>query len=514
MALFGGGKPDHPMADPKRARALIAEFPVHDPVKALDEVTFWLESVSNTEGFKLDYRYELYDLLDQAAKNHQRKLSQDYLNTDRQEKFRESKMWNTEFEFWRMLGQAYNQCIELYQAGASGASSIKKELPAIVARVMRSLTLQLKWAALRYGPVDDRVWSELGRLYLFAESKGFSTTQVAMYPGAHGQGTVEQEFLKALMLGMSSTDGLTPLKQEIAERTVAHFGKLYKLQDKPAPECNYYFDLSMRRPPARVMKGLKPNPMIRYFGAAAALPELRQLIEDIKNKEGVPSDVNLGAAYDAGLVRSVMGHLAVYWSDKPPARSSERRQTATRLTVVHGLGEILRCINPANDDVSLDFHATDGSESWIVENVSDGGFGAIVPQVRGDWIKVGTLLGVQSETAKFWGAGIVRRITHDDFQQRRVGIELISKAVIPVRLSPAGDVSSINALRFGDDGVLLSTAPDQSGDIALLLPVGSYSQRQALGMNVREKQYYLMPRKLVEGGEDFDWAKFKVMRQE
>ena len=127
---------------------------------------------------------------------------------------------------------------------------------------------------------------------------------------------------------------------------------------------------------------------------------------------------------------------------------------------------------------------------------------------------MGTLLGVQSETAKFWGAGIVRRITHDDFQQRRVGIELISKAVIPVRLSPAGDVSSINALRFGDDGVLLSTAPDQSGDIALLLPVGSYSQRQALGMNVREKQYYLMPRKLVEGGEDFDWAKFKVMRQE
>jgi hypothetical protein len=514
MALFGGGKPDHPMADPKRAKALIAEFPVNNPVKALEEVTFWLESVSNTEGFKLDYRYELYDALDQAAKNHQRKLSQDYLNTDRQEKFRESKLWNTEFEFWKMLGHAYNQCIELFQAGASGAGSIKKDLPAIVARVMRSLTLQHKWAALRYGPVDDRVWAELGRIYLFAESKGFATKPVAMYPGAHGGGTVEQEFLKALMLGVSSTDGLTPIKQEIAERTVAHFGKFYKLEDKPVPECNYFFDLSMRKPPARIMKGLKPDPMIRYFGAGDALPGLRQLILDIKAKEGVPSDVNLGGAYETGLVTSVMGHLSVYWSDKPPARSSERRQIATRLTVVHGLKEILRCINPAQDEISLDFHAMDGSESWIVENISDGGFGVIVPQVKGDWIKVGTLLGVQSESAQYWGAGIVRRITHDDFQQRRVGIELISKSAIPVHLAPASNVSSINALRFGDDGVLLSTSPDKNGDISILLPIGSYSQRQALEMIVRGKQYYLMPRNLVEGGADFDLAKFKVMRHE
>jgi hypothetical protein len=514
MALFGGNKPDHPMADIKGARALIAEFPAQDPVKALEEVTFWLESVSHTEGFKLDYRYELYDVLDQAAKNHQRKISQDYLNTDRQEKFRESKLWNTEFEFWKMLGAGYNQCIEQYQAGASGAGSIKKDLPAIVARVVRSLTLQLKWAALRYGPVDDRMWSELGRIYLFAEARGFARTPVAMYPGVHGQSTVEQEFLKALMLGVSATDGLTPLKQEIAERTVAHFGKLYKIQDKPAPECNYYFDLSMRKPPARVMKGLEPGPMIRYFGACAALPGLLKLIEDTKSKESVPSDVNLGGLYEIGLVMSVMRHLAVYWSDKPPARSSERRKIATRLTVVHGLGSILRCVNPDMDEVSLDFHAMEGCESWIVENVSDGGFGAIVPQVKGDWIKVGSLLGVQNEGAAYWGAGIVRRITHDEFQQRRVGIQLISKAVIPVHLAPAGHVSSIHLLRFGDHGVLLSTTPDKNGDIGLLLKIGGFTQQQALEMTVREKRYYLMPRKLVEDGEDFDWAKFKVMRQE
>lgn len=512
MALFGGSKPDHPMADPKQARSLIAEFPAHDATKALEEVTFWLDSVNRTDGFKLDYRFELYDALDQAAKNHQRKLSQDYLATDRQEKFRESKLWHTIFEFWKTLGSCYNQCIEQFQAGASGAGAIKKDLPIIVARALRVLTLQLKWSALRYGPVDDRVWGELGRIFLFAESRRYSTTPVDIYPGAHGQGTVEQEFLKALMLGVSSTDGLTPLKQEIAERIVAHFGKMYQIQDKPGPGCNYYFDLSMRKPAARVMKNVEPNPTIRYFGPGKAYPALCQMIENIKNKHGVPSDVNLGGTYQPDLVSSVMEHLAMYWSDKPPARSSERRKIATRLTVVHGLEEILRSIKPPEDDISLDFQVKNAGESWIVENISDGGFGAIVPQVKGDWIKVGSLLGVLGETSKFWGAGIVRRLTCDEFQQRRVGIQLISNAVIPVRLSPAGTVSSINATRGGDAAVLLSTTPDKNGDIALLLQVGSYTQTQPLEMIVRGKQYYLMPRRLVEAGDDFDWGKFKVMK--
>ena len=84
--------------------------------------------------------------------------------------------------------------------------------------------------------------------------------------------------------------------------------------------------------------------------------------------------------------------------------------------------------------------------------------------------------------------------------------------MIPVTLAPAGNVSSFNVMRGGEPAILLSTTPDKNGDIALMLKVGSYTPTQALEMNVRGKQYYLMPRKLVEGGDDFDWAKFKVMK--
>jgi len=53
MKLFGG-KPDHPMADPKEMRRLLDALPVTDPLKALDELAHWHESVSAADGFRPD----------------------------------------------------------------------------------------------------------------------------------------------------------------------------------------------------------------------------------------------------------------------------------------------------------------------------------------------------------------------------------------------------------------------------------------------------------------------------
>ena len=36
-----------------------------------------------------------------------------------------------------------------------------------------------------------------------------------------------------------------------------------------------------------------------------------------------------------------------------------------------------------------------------------------VPAVKGDWVKVGSLLGVKPEGASHWGVGVVRRMTRD-----------------------------------------------------------------------------------------------------
>lgn len=507
LNLFGG-KVDHPMADPRQAQQRVADLPA-DPAKALQEISELLDSIVHTDGFKLDRRFENIDLLDGAAKNHQRKLSQDYLAMPRQQKFHENRLWTAVYGLWKHLGDAYIHCVHGHEANLGGASAVKKTMPVVVARAIRTLTLQLKWVLLRYGLPEARIWTDLARLYKLAEDRGYASGTVAIYPGSHGSGSVQQEFLKAMMLWASSTDGLPPVRQEIAERAVAYFSSSFRLSRTPEG-CTHCFDLAEPRAPVRLFKDAASHQGMRFFGAGEALAALDRVVAQIRERGAIPPDVNLGGNYEKDTVVGVLKHLAMQWSDKAPVRSSERRHTAGRITVVPGLSDIFGVLDPASTD-ELDFsqqQAAPSAESWIVVNVSDGGYGAIIPPQKSDWIKVGTLVGVQNEVEKHWGIGVIRRITRDEHQQRRVGIQLLTRAAIPIKVTKSGGLAA-----EPQAAILLSTAPDKQGEVGVVLRDGLFNGRDSLDMTVKSKAYLLMPSRMVEDGEDFDWVKFKVMQR-
>jgi hypothetical protein len=509
LNFLGGAKVDHPMADARKAKEIVDELPA-DPLKALADITQWLESLRETAGFKADRLFENIDLLDAAAKNHQRRIAQDYFATSRQQKFQENRLWSSSHGFWKALSDAYLECIQRFESSQTGGTAFRKNLPVIVARSLRALTLQLKWILVRYGPVNPQLWSDLGRLYQFAEAAGFAESAVAVYPGAHGGGSVRQEFLKAVMLAASSTDGLSPLRQELAERAVAHFSPGFRMAAAPGPGCGYGFDIAAGKPPFRVIGGRRADaPTLRYFGAGEAYAQLHRVEAIVVETGAIPSDVHLGGVYDKDAVIPVLRHLLLYWSDDAPARNAQRRQTVSRMTVLHGMDEILRRLDPESSD-DLDFsdpaEAENTAESWIVENVSDGGYGAIIPAAKSDWVRVGALIGFKTEVAKHWGAGIIRRVTRDEHQQRRVGIQALSKVTIPIRVGKSGTAAQEPAL-------LLSTTPDSQGEVGVVMRAGIFNSRDSLDMTVNGKPYLLLPSRLAEGGEDFDWAKFKVMQR-
>ena len=509
-----GGKVDHPMSDAAQARQVIDGLPANDAAKALEEITYWLDSINQTGEFKLNQRFENIDLLDGAARNHVRKLSQDYLAMPRQLKFQENRLWNAIIGLWRQLGDGYLQCLKQYDDGLIGMTIIRKSLPVIVARVLRALTIQLKWELLRYGPVEPRIWRELAHAYSIAEQRGFADSVIAVYPGALGESTVKREFLTAMMFSASSPEGLPPLRQEIAERTAAHLASTFRISPKP-DGCTHCVNLASADPPVRLFKGVEPKATLRFFGAGRGLVELNQLIGKIRGTGAVPEEVNLGGSHGKDNVIGTFRHLAQYWSDQPPARGSERRRTAGRITVVPGLKDILKALEPSDDD-TLDFSLSPlgmAVESWIVEDVSDGGYGAIIPTVKSDWIRVGTLVGVQNEAAKYWGVGLVRRIVRDEKQQRHVGIQLLTTTAIPVKLSKSQALTFTDADRDAERAILLSTGPDSRGEVGVVMRGGLFNGRDSLDMTVRDKSFQLTPIVLVEGGEDFDWAKFKTQER-
>jgi hypothetical protein len=498
-----GSKVDHPLADPKQARALVAELPTHDYLKALDEITRWLESLNEAVGFKTDRLYEITELLDSTAKNHQRRLVHDYLGMQRQQKFQENKLWTCGFNFAKALGATYLSCVKQYQTGASGAATLKKQIPVIAARALRALAVQVKWTMLRYGPFEPRLWRSIGELYRYAESSGFATTPLTIYAGQRGTGTVEQEYLKVMMLWASSADVLPPLKQEIAERIAAHFVAAFRVAKAPYPGAMYYFDSMGERPPRRLLGDAPSGNTLSFFGPGEAPAKIAEFIAVIEQTKNVSSELALGAAYPVETVLGVLKHLAVYWSDNPPARASERRATTARITIVPGYFALLDELERDESD-ALNFSVSN-AESWIVENVSDNGYGALVPSSTTDWISVGEMIGIQVEGTQQWGIGLVRRVMRDEQRQYHVGIEIISRSVIVVRFSQGDAAQPENA-------VLLSGTPDVNGEVGLIMRAGRYDTNLNLHVTGHSKSYVFQPSRMMDAGDDFDWGMFKIGR--
>jgi hypothetical protein len=512
MLGWNKNKSDHPMADDKAAKEFLSELPTGDSFKLLEELTFWLDATRTGQGLKPLRTYEIIDQLDTAGKPHQRKLAQEYLNGgNRRQRFQEQRIWNAQIELWRQLGAAYEFCLAQTLPGVSGGGALKPLAPTLTCRAIRALTLELKWALMRYGPVDPTLWSRLSALYTQAEQGGFALKACTVYPGAWGESTVQREYLKALMLSMSATDGLLPRKLEVAERIVAQFSEYFVLQTELGRGCHYCVDLAMARPPARLLAhGATTAATVRYFGPGTASEVATKVIATITASGAIPSDLNLGGNYELNLVTDVLHHLARYWAPIPPARAQERRRSFTRINVVHDFDDIVAIISGESTDLAF----SDNIETWTAENESEGGYGAVIGQSKGDWLKVGALLGIKLEDGAAWGVGIVRRLTSGGGQQRYVGIQTLAKGGALVKLFPVGGRNG--SVGPGQDAVLLpSSAADSTGkgELNLLMRLGSFSPQQSFEMRAYERDYLLVPKQLLEGGQDFDMAKFRVIQR-
>jgi hypothetical protein len=196
-----------------------------------------------------------------------------------------------------------------------------------------------------------------------------------------------------------------------------------------------------------------------------------------------------------------------YWAPIPPARNQERRNSVSRMSVVHDFDEIVSTISGETQDLSFD----SSIEVWTVENESEGGYGALMPQAKSDWLRVGSLLGVKIEDGASWGVGIVRRISAYDHKQRYVGIQVLTKGATVVKIAA---ISAAEGAQL-DSALLLpsnANATNGAAEMNLLLKPGAFSLQKSLEMRAYERSYLLVPRRLIEGGHDYDMARFRVMQ--
>jgi len=501
----------HPLADEKAAREFFKQLPHHDPYKTLEELAFWLEATRESEVLKPLRMFEIVGALDGAGRPHHRKLTEEYIAGGvRLQKFQETRIFNVVVEFWRQLGAAYEFCLSLARPGLGSGRALMPHLQVIVARALNAHAAEIRWTMARYSPVDPALWGRLGALYAQAEKSGDACRAVAIYPGAQAETTLQKEFVKPLMLAMSAPDSLLPRELEVAGQIISQFADGFVMQSQPAKGCIYVVDLEDANAPFRAMTPAQPKPTLRYFGPGGVGQLIGVLADKITATGLIPSTIGTARQYEPDLLVPVLRHLALHWSSEPPSRKHERHRSIERIHVLNGFDEVVDTVAGRSND--LDFHSK--TEIWTVDNVSDGGIGALIPDRTGDRLRVGTLLGIKQTNDDAWGVGIVRRLSTGADERRYVGIQVIGKRGSHVVLF-AAEQGAADTAAEEHDAVLLPGYADNStgtGSVVLLLRPGYASRPLRMRLRDYEHDYLLLPERIVESGEDFDVARFRIKR--
>ncbi len=502
LGLFGK-KSDHPLADIKSAQQLLEDIPKADSLKALQELTEWVENLREQAGsFRVDHQWAVLRLLDQAAQPHVRKLLHDYFPVQPLSKFQENRLWVLLDAWFTQSDLCHHDVLVRYTQGAKGAAAIKPELPLLCARGIAAITGRLKLAVSRYALVESALWQRLALYYGYAEAQGVQLELMLMYPGVNT--SVAQEFAALIAWYGSSAGNLSPLQAHVSERLFACLGKWLQVARSYNGTGLFVFDTAQPTPPMRATAEATIHPALRFIEAEGMRQPLDSLIKTL-DKGILPDSLNLyGAKYDAERVRDIAQHLMQSLTLPPPTRRNQRRQISVSLKVASGFYKMLE-----QTDVGLNF-GVDESESWEVEDISATGFRCVLPLARAEGVKIGSLIGIKPASVSQWGAGVVRRLRRDDAGNLHIGVEMLSTQIAGV---PLVDIT-LSGPEAHLMGLYLHRPNDTSGEAWLLMKMESFSPNRSMKMQLNDKEYLLLPVALAERGDDYDLARYRMMEQD
>ncbi|WP_137939106.1 hypothetical protein [Chitinivorax sp. B] len=536
-------KPDHPMRDVKTAQRLLIDLPQGDPFKSIQEVTAWIESVTHAEGYRLAVRTSVIMLLDAAGHAFQRKLQHEYLAQTRAAKFRERAIWRALCDYWKALVAAYLMTLDAHAMGGRGAEITSEQLGKLAARGLHGVVMMHKIMLLQYGPVEDIVWHSLSRLWMFVEANRLERTVVTLYDHSERPTTPQAEFLKTLFLAASSPDSLLPQQIDLAERTIDDVSEYLDITSAPDTKSCFYYDLSATHPPGRLVAGMQYGPRVRFIGTGEAGVRLQELARALDNPSAISAGSS-GLGAPVSSLKQVLQHLLFYWSLTPPERKWPRLPAYGRLTVVHGVTDVIRAVvfsqfrqhdaaptqvellerqkrdieqfgfvtedtqrwldECASTPVELEQHA----ESWLVQDISLGGFGARLPQVHSDWLRIGSLVGIKTDMHAEWQVGVVRRLQMNMERQSLIGVEVVGARVVPISIdfaAPDEERQLNNEL-----AILFGSSLEGMTGCSVLLRSGVYLTGRPYTVTESGKTYRLEPIVRREQGDGFDIVDFNV----
>lgn len=501
--MFGQKRSSHPLMDARELKRILDDLPKDNAFKALDEIVGWAESLQAEAALPADRLFEVLRQLDEAGQPHVARLTRDYLLQPRLSRTEERRLWSIVHGFWIQLADGYERCLRL--VGERAGTAFRGVLPLLCARLVIALGASLKWTQFHYGPMSGDIWGRLGYACQQAELAGVADKPVQAYPASSRMAGVRQEYARVLAFHAASMDSLLPLEIDLAERLILHFLSGFVFGPQYREDSVYWVDLAQPQPPMRLARmPQQASPTLRFFQPGSAPADMARLVGELEQGRDLPPEINLGAQYPVRTVLPVLRHLASHLAPIPPQRSHDRHRVKHRMSVLNGL------IN-AFVVFSGEFGGRPAGlqmESWVVENVSRGGFGASLNAGQADWLRVGVLLALQPEGGDNWLLGIVRRYRRESEEVAQVGIETLARQAVSVEMHPRAASSyaaaaGVPALWIQDGNV--------PGEVRVVLPPASFDLREQMEFDWQGRRHRLEPLALVEHTPDYEVARYRTL---
>ncbi|AXS81389.1 hypothetical protein HYN24_02535 [Dechloromonas sp. HYN0024] len=501
---FFAQKTDHPLANAREFRKVLSELPKDNAFKALDEITGWLESLEGANGFPISTMYEVLEQLEEAAQPHLKRLARDYFGTARLSRSEENRLWSINYAFSTRLAAAYERCLLAIDDKSQSGELAKTVLPSLCVRLMMALGRALKWEQFHYGPSRDTCWQSMGRALMAAEAAGVAGKAVAV-PGRNGMTTPVQEYQKVMIFQAASLDSLLPVGIELAEHVIDHFLSGFVFTAEAQIDSVYWVDLKLAQPPLRLARmPAQAETTQRFMKPGSAHEAMRAVLDNLERGGDMPPEINLGGQYPVKLLVAVFRHLTNYLSPMPPQRLHDRHRVTHRMAVLNGLVNAFVVFS----DEFGGRPAGLPTETWLAENVSRGGFGALLDKVPEEWLRVGALLAMQPEGGSNWLLGVVRRYHRMSENDARVGIQALATKAVALELRGRNTTASYMAAA-GTSPALMLLDGNEPDEFRVILPPTTFDQRESLEYVRDGQRFQLNPVALVEQTADYELARYR-----
>ncbi|UXY13776.1 hypothetical protein N8I74_10630 [Chitiniphilus purpureus] len=554
-----------PLASSKAALAWYRRIEMLDPQtqlgKVIEVLGRYLELAPRPDFESL----QALVLLDGAVQTPLEAICYQYVSNPRMAKDMEQRLWHDIVAFSQRMADCYQRFIEHEGDELYRTAGYTEQMPLVLARSLHYIAIQAKWHYFRFEKAPGKLWTLAHRFYRLSEVEGFDCNPFPLYPGRdRGVSSCADEYIQLLMLATLSANNLSVRQLDWVDQWLDNWSKLIQLNRRHQEERDHFcVNLQEAQGPQKIQADSTGEPF-RYWGLFDLLHQVQETAKRLE--AGVaPAELGLGADCRAPSCLELLKHLDMFWSmsiRNAQIQRSQRRDVRKAAQVLHGLDVICQQVRADNEkfsrqpvetrtqvdydelmDMRLYGFVSSRTRSklqqvppsthsrapeyptWLIENESEGGFGALLRYSENEWIRPGVLLGMRLGDAQNWHVGVVRRLVRRGADEVAAGIQVLSSTPVAVHIQQVQESArtKVPLAEFLDGG----SAELPSPKLALYLPYkgqgganlntlilygADYASDRLYRVQARERGFTVGLESVLEKGVDWTWVTLQVVK--